>query len=35
MDIPAGHDPFAEENIDDPDHWWQGHEFGMQCGCNM
>lgn len=35
MDIPAGHDPFAEENVDDPSHWWQGQEVGMQCGCNM
>jgi hypothetical protein len=34
-EIEAGHDPFAEENIDDPSEWWQGEEFGMQCGCNM
>lgn len=33
--IEAGHDPFAEENIDNPNEWWQGYEAGMQCGCNM
>jgi hypothetical protein len=33
--IEAGHDPFAEENIENPSEWWQGQQFGMQCGCNM
>lgn len=34
-EIPAGHDPFHPSNVDDPNEWWQGAEFGMQCGCNM
>jgi hypothetical protein len=33
--IDHGHDPFSDENVDDPNEWWQGQEFGMQCGCNM
>lgn len=34
-EIEPGHDPFHPRNIDDSDSWWQGSEYGMQCGCNM
>ena len=34
-EVHAGHDPFHSSNVDDPNEWWQGAEFGMQCGCNM
>ena len=34
-EVPAGHDPFHSSNVDDPNEWWQGAQFGMQCGCNM
>ncbi len=33
--IKAGHDPFHKNNVEDQNSWWQGSEYGMQCGCNM
>lgn len=34
QEIPRGHNPMDDANIEDPNHWWQGRGEGMQCGCN-
>ena len=32
--IASGDNPMSADKVDDPDSWWQGAEYGMNCGAN-